>query len=81
MNVEGDFRFVDPGAFDECTRFLDYLDECNGDWNDAFLNWVNVAERRKKQYGTSPNGDWSSWNFAMVSILILVLSNCIYITI
>ncbi|KAK3157502.1 hypothetical protein QOZ80_2AG0123390 [Eleusine coracana subsp. coracana] len=63
MNVEGDFRFVDPGAFDECIRFLDYLDECNGDWNDAFLNWVNVAERRKKQYGASPNDDWRPWNF------------------
>ncbi|TVU30945.1 hypothetical protein EJB05_22603, partial [Eragrostis curvula] len=63
MNVEGDFRFVDPGAFDECTRFLEYLDECNGNWDDAFLNWVNVAERRKTQNGALPNGDWSPWNF------------------
>ncbi|XP_062201252.1 shewanella-like protein phosphatase 1 [Phragmites australis] len=63
MNVEGDFRYVDPGGFDECIRFLEYLDECDGNWDDAFLNWVNVAERRKKEYGASPNGDWRPWNF------------------
>jgi len=64
MNVEGDFRYVDPGGFDECIRFLEYLDECDGNWDDAFLNWVNVAERRKKEYRASPNnGDWRSWNF------------------
>ncbi|CAN6318577.1 unnamed protein product [Urochloa humidicola] len=63
MNVEGDFRYVDPGGFDECICFLEYLDECDGNWDDAFLNWVNVAERRKKEYRTSPNSDWGSWNF------------------
>ncbi|CAN6293679.1 unnamed protein product [Urochloa humidicola] len=63
MNVEGDFRYVDPGGFDECICFLEYLDECDGNWDDAFLNWVNVAERRKKEYRASPNGDWRSWNF------------------
>ncbi|CAL4933255.1 unnamed protein product [Urochloa decumbens] len=62
MNVEGDFRYVDPGGFDECLRFLEYLDECDGNWNDAFVNWVNVAERRKKEYAVSPNGDWHPWN-------------------
>jgi hypothetical protein len=67
MNVEGDFRFVYPGGFDECIRFLEYLDERGGDWDDAFLNWVNVAERRKKkQCRASPDGDSSLWNFVKV---------------
>lgn len=63
MNVEGDFRYCDPGGFDECMRFLDYLDECDGNWDNAFLNWVNVCERRKKEYVALPNGDWGPWNF------------------
>jgi len=59
MNVEGDFRYVYPGGFDECIRFLEYLDECDENWDDAFLNWVNVTERRKKEYRASRR----SWNF------------------
>lgn len=74
MNVDGDFRYVDPGGFDECIRFLEYLDECDGEWNDAFLNWVNVCERRKKEYGASPSGDWRPWNFANVSQNLFVIS-------
>ncbi|KAF8723306.1 hypothetical protein HU200_021827 [Digitaria exilis] len=64
MNVEGDFRYVvNPGGFEECIRFLEYLDECDGNWDNAFLSWVNVAERRKKEYRASPNGDHTRWNF------------------
>uniref|UniRef100_A0A0E0EXC5 Calcineurin-like phosphoesterase domain-containing protein n=1 Tax=Oryza meridionalis TaxID=40149 RepID=A0A0E0EXC5_9ORYZ len=63
INVEGDYRYVDPGAFDECIRFMEYLDECDGNWDDAFLNWVNVCERWKEEYPMSPNGDWRPWNF------------------
>ncbi|XP_066387174.1 shewanella-like protein phosphatase 1 isoform X2 [Miscanthus floridulus] len=63
MNVEGDFRYCDPGGFDECVRFLDYLDECDGNWDNAFLNWINVCERWKKEYGALPNGDWRPWDF------------------
>ncbi|KAL6642966.1 hypothetical protein ACP70R_021147 [Stipagrostis hirtigluma subsp. patula] len=63
MNVDCDFRYVYPGGFDECIRFLEYLDEFHGNWDDAFLNWVNVAESWKKKYGASPNGDRRPWNF------------------
>ncbi|KAL6972585.1 hypothetical protein U1Q18_026758 [Sarracenia purpurea var. burkii] len=28
MNVEGDFRYVDSGAFDECLDFLEHLNDC-----------------------------------------------------
>jgi hypothetical protein len=67
MNVEGDFRYCDPGGFDECVRFLDYLDECDGNWDNAFRNWINVCERRKKEYGALPNGDWHPWDFVKVN--------------
>jgi len=67
MNVEGDFRYCDPGGFDECVRFLDYLDECDGNWDNAFLNWINVCERWKKEYGALPNGDWRPWDFVKVN--------------
>lgn len=67
MNVEGDFRYVNPGGFDECIHFLEYLDECEGNWDDAFLNWVNVCGRHKKEYyKASTNGDWGPWSFVKV---------------
>jgi hypothetical protein len=45
MNVEGDFRYVDHGAFDECADFIEYWDKCKGNWDDAFLNWIYVSGR------------------------------------
>ncbi|KNA08919.1 hypothetical protein SOVF_158390 [Spinacia oleracea] len=47
MNVEGDYRYVDSGGFDECTDFLDYLNECNHNWEKAFIEWIAVSERWK----------------------------------
>lgn len=74
MNVEGDFRYVEPGGFYECIRFLEYLDECDGNWDDTFLNWVNVAERRKKEYAAPPNGDWGPWNYVKVSLKTIAIN-------
>ncbi|KAL0298093.1 UNVERIFIED_CONTAM: Shewanella-like protein phosphatase 1 [Sesamum calycinum] len=48
MNVEGDFRYVDQGAFDECADFLEHLEICNHNWEEAFISWVGVSERSKK---------------------------------
>ncbi|KAK9168035.1 hypothetical protein Syun_000175 [Stephania yunnanensis] len=36
MNVEGDFRYVDPGAFEECLDFFEYLGDCEEEWDGAF---------------------------------------------
>ncbi|XP_059430113.1 shewanella-like protein phosphatase 1 [Corylus avellana] len=55
MNVEGDFRYVDYGAFDECIDFLQYLDDCRNDWNEAFVGWIGVSERRKEERKMSQN--------------------------
>ncbi|XP_057512011.1 shewanella-like protein phosphatase 1 isoform X2 [Actinidia eriantha] len=77
MNVEGDFRYVDSGAFDECLDFLEYLNDCEHDWEEAFISWVGVSERLKGQ--KMSQNHWGPWNLVKlneaVPFLFPVLSN------
>ncbi|XP_057954254.1 shewanella-like protein phosphatase 1 isoform X4 [Malania oleifera] len=61
MNVEGDFRYVDSGAFDECMNFLEYLNDYEDDWEEALIGWVGVSEQWKEDRKMSQNY-WGSWN-------------------
>ncbi|GAB2286076.1 Glycosylated integral ER membrane protein [Dionaea muscipula] len=61
MNVDGDFRFVDSGAFDEYAEFMKYLDACDYNWEDAFLSWINVSSKRKEEMKLSQKY-WDPWN-------------------
>ncbi|KAL5547609.1 hypothetical protein UlMin_002840 [Ulmus minor] len=45
MNVEGNFRYVDPGSFDECSDFLKYMDGYRDDWEEAFADWIGVSPK------------------------------------
>ncbi|XP_020583182.1 shewanella-like protein phosphatase 1 [Phalaenopsis equestris] len=60
MNVEGDFRFVDPGAFDESIDFIEYLDE-HQNWEEAFVGWIGVSERWKEDRKSSQDHR-NPWN-------------------
>ncbi|TQD89921.1 hypothetical protein C1H46_024552 [Malus baccata] len=75
INVEGDFRFVDTGGFDECLDFLEYLDDNRDDWEEAFVGWVGVSKRMKEERKT-PQNYWDPWNLvrvlkSTVSLIIL----------
>lgn len=72
MNVEGDFRYVDPGAFDECIDFVEFLDEREGNWDDAFIGWNRATKQRRDKRISSSH--WSPWNFVKVYIYIQVIS-------
>ncbi|XWS29072.1 hypothetical protein CRYUN_Cryun25bG0125400 [Craigia yunnanensis] len=61
MNVEGDFRYVESGAFDECADFLEYLNECEYDWDEAFVGWCSVSRRWKDERKMSKH-NWGPWN-------------------
>lgn len=65
MNVEGDFRFVDAGGFDECIDFLEYLDDCRDDWEEAFVDWIGVSQKLKEDR-KMPQSYWDPWNLVRV---------------
>lgn len=66
MNVEGDFRYVDSGAFDECSAFLDHWVECEHNWEEAFISWIRVSERLKEDRKMSKS-HWGPLNLVKVS--------------
>ncbi|PKI66588.1 hypothetical protein CRG98_013032 [Punica granatum] len=86
MNVEGDFRYVDSGAFDECLDFLDYLEDNRYEWEQAFVGWIATSEQRKK-YQNLPQSYWGPWNlvklfsrsmigsFVMVDFFLITVEN------
>lgn len=65
MNVEGDFRYVDSGAFDECADFLEHLETCGHNWEEAFLGWFRVS-RRWKEDRKVPQNYWGPWSLVKV---------------
>lgn len=61
INVEGDFRYVDPLGFYEAFNFVDYCEqEHEGDFEAAFAAWRAASEKRKAAKQTSYN--WMPWN-------------------
>lgn len=65
MNVEGDFRYVDSGAFDECVGFLEYLNDCGNNFEEAFVSWIRASERWKEERNLSQNY-WGPWDLVKV---------------
>ncbi|KAL8531219.1 hypothetical protein ACS0TY_008011 [Phlomoides rotata] len=61
MNVEGDFRYVDSGGFDECADFLEHLEICNHNWEAAFVSWAGVSQGWKEDCNLTKNS-WGPWN-------------------
>lgn len=55
MNIEGDFRYVDSGGFDECADFLEYLKDYRYDWEEAFVGWIGASKRWKQDRRMSKN--------------------------
>lgn len=66
MNVEGDFRYVEPGGFDECSSFLEYVNGSEYDWEETFTGWVGVSERWKEEPKMSTSY-WGPWSLVEVS--------------
>lgn len=66
MNVEGDFRYVDSGAFYECADFLKHLEICDHNWEEAFVGWAGVSKRWKEDHKVLQD-HWDPWNLVKVS--------------
>lgn len=71
--MEGDFRYVDPGSYDECSDFLAYLDEYEN-WESAFVGWLGVSRRWKEERKVSQN-NWGPWSLVRVLKLSVLLSS------
>ena len=65
MNVEGDFRYVDPGSYDECSDFLDFLDGYRDSWEEGLVKWIGVSENWKEKRKMS-HSYWGHWNLVKV---------------
>ncbi|KAI5435053.1 shewanella-like protein phosphatase 1 [Lathyrus oleraceus] len=61
MNVEGDFRYVESGGFDECSDFMEYINNSEDDWEETFTGWVDVSEKWKGDRAMSTS-NWGPWN-------------------
>ncbi|OIW16485.1 hypothetical protein TanjilG_32155 [Lupinus angustifolius] len=61
MNVEGDFRFVDSGGFDECDGFVEYINASEDAWDETFTGWLDVSERWKEER-TMSRSYWGPWD-------------------
>lgn len=46
--MEGDFRFVDSGGFDECDSFVEYINASEDAWDKTFTGWLDVSEKWKE---------------------------------
>lgn len=64
MNVEGDFRYVESGGFDECNDFLEYTNDSEDDWEENFAGWVDVFEGWKDR--KMSNSYWGPLNLVKV---------------
>ncbi|KAL5580620.1 hypothetical protein UlMin_013062 [Ulmus minor] len=63
--AQGDFRYVDPRSFDECSDFLKYMDGYRDDWEEAFADWIGVSQSWKEDRKTSQSY-WGHWNLVRV---------------
>lgn len=73
--MEGDFRYVDSGALDECANFLDYLEDYKQDWEKAFINWIAESKQWKEDRKRSKSY-WDQWNIVKVLKFSLCPSIC-----
>lgn len=80
MNIEGDFRYVDSGAFDECSDFLEYLDDCEHNWEDAFSSWSQVSDSWKEERKIAQSS-WGPWNLVKVIIELIIVLNFRFVVI